>query len=64
MSDITKCDNNKCPLRAECWRAIAKSNPYWQAYAMFEYEERDGKVVCDSQWYYSKEEESNEEGSV
>jgi len=44
MSDITMCVNKLCPLFDECYRAQAEPNPYWQSYAMFNY---DGTLKCD-----------------
>lgn len=46
MADITICENKTCPLRAICYRATAKPDPYWQSFCKFEY--KDGK--CDYFW--------------
>lgn len=36
MVDITKCNNNQqCPLREKCYRAVASASPY-QSYQVFE----------------------------
>lgn len=33
MADITMCENKTCPLRAICYRATAKPDPYWQSFS-------------------------------
>lgn len=45
MPDISMCNNGACPSRYDCFRYMAKPDPYWQAYATFEYD-RTGK--CES----------------
>ena len=35
MPDISMCSNSKCELKENCYRFIAKPNPYRQAYAEF-----------------------------
>ncbi len=32
MADISMCANKTCPLRHQCYRYMAKENPYRQAY--------------------------------
>lgn len=34
MADITKCSNNKCKIKEQCYRYTAKDD-YWQSYAEF-----------------------------
>jgi hypothetical protein len=43
MADITKCSTPDCPLAATCYRKIAVSNPYQQAWGNFPYT----KNKCD-----------------
>lgn len=38
MPDITLCQDNKCPRRELCYRAVAKAS-YWQSYF--------GRKPCD-----------------
>lgn len=33
---ITKCDNERCPSAAKCYRVTAPDHPYWQSWAHFE----------------------------
>jgi len=40
MPDITMCDNQKCPLRNTCFRALAQPSA-WQSWSVFE--EHNGK---------------------
>ncbi len=47
MTDITKCANQHCPLRAKCHRATARDDPDNQSWAMFAPED-DG--VCNDLW--------------
>ena len=42
MSDISKCANDTCPLRKDCYRFTAPPG-YWQLYNA--YQHKDGK--CD-----------------
>ena len=39
MADISKCKGENCPIRETCYRYIAKSNPYAQAWSIFEYKD-------------------------
>lgn len=34
-TDITKCENEKCSLKKQCFRYTSKPE-YWQSYALFE----------------------------
>ena len=36
MSDITKCTNDRCPIKHTCYRWTAPADPIWQSYAYFE----------------------------
>ena len=49
MADISKCCNNKCPKREECYRYRVKPNPYRQAYSEFKPEMNCFKKI-DSGW--------------
>ncbi len=35
-SDITKCANEKCQFKEECFRYTCKGESYWQSYSTFE----------------------------
>ena len=37
MSDITKCTNDKCPLKDGCYRWTAPADPLRQSYQHLEY---------------------------
>lgn len=37
MPDISMCQNEKCPLKDNCYRYKAEPNPYRQSYGEFEY---------------------------
>lgn len=50
MPDISMCKNEECPLREKCYRFLAEPDPYWQTYADFKYEIKDGEVHCDYFW--------------
>jgi hypothetical protein len=39
MSDIAKCQDNKCPSRLMCYRFTAPANEYRQSYGLFNREE-------------------------
>jgi len=47
MTDITKCINEKCPIRDKCYRHTAKDGVYEQSYSYFEYKDDD----CEYFWY-------------
>jgi len=49
MPDISCCINEECPLRSKCYRATAKWDDY-QSVARFQYQEYEGKVMCDWFW--------------
>lgn len=48
MADITMCNNKKCPLRHECYRYMAKENPFRQAY--FIDINRNNTRECPEHW--------------
>lgn len=48
MSDITKCQDDKCPARLMCYRFTAPANEYRQAYGLFNREEDADN--CDMFW--------------
>jgi len=47
MSDISMCENETCPKRAQCYRFTAKPTPYRQAYGDFTPDERG---ECEYFW--------------
>lgn len=47
MPDISMCTAHSCPLKTECYRYMAKPNPFRQAYSNFSYNEKEG---CDDFW--------------
>lgn len=47
MSDITKCTNEKCPLKDKCWRWLAPSDSLWQSVAKFEFKADDSGITCE-----------------
>jgi len=46
MPDISMCENNKCPLRKNCYRFLARAG-YVQVYSDFA---PDEKGKCDGYW--------------
>ncbi len=49
--DISKCKNNKCPLKEHCYRWTSPADPFWQSYSDFKFRIlEDGKVDCDYYW--------------
>ncbi len=51
MSDISKCKNEKCPLKEHCYRYTASANEHWQSYSDFEFKIlEDGRVDCEYYW--------------
>lgn len=47
MPDIAMCTNKECPKRNKCYRYIAKSEPYFQAYCNFK---PNKKGECEYFW--------------
>jgi len=39
MADITMCSNKACPLRARCYRAMARVSPLWQSWKEYDKDE-------------------------
>lgn len=52
MSDISKCENTRCPLSKSCWRFNAPSNELWQAYQDFTFttDKKTGEIKCEDYW--------------
>jgi hypothetical protein len=48
MSDIAKCQDNKCPSKLMCYRFTAPASEYIQAYCDFNREEDANN--CDMFW--------------
>jgi hypothetical protein len=36
MADISKCSNDKCPIKHTCYRWTVPADPLWQMYSRFE----------------------------
>jgi hypothetical protein len=47
MPDISKCENEECPLKEKCYRYTATPSPGLQSYSYFKPDE-EGK--CDAFW--------------
>lgn len=39
MSDIAKCQDNKCPSKLMCYRYTAPASEVWQSYGVFNREQ-------------------------
>lgn len=55
--DISKCENETCPLKERCYRFTATPNEYRQSYAKFQIDDESGE--CSGFWdnfEYKKEE--------
>jgi len=48
MADISKCENEECPSKLQCYRYTVEANEYWQTYADFEVKEGEDK--CEYFW--------------
>lgn len=48
MSDIAKCEDNKCPSKLMCYRYTAPASEHRQSYGIFNREE--DAVNCDMFW--------------
>lgn len=48
MSDIAKCEDNKCPSKLMCYRFTAPANEHRQSYGIFNREE--DAVNCEMFW--------------
>lgn len=53
MQDISKCSNNKCPFRKNCWRWECPASG-WQSYS--EYPTPKKEADCDGYYPMSKNE--------
>ena len=58
MADISKCDDNLCPVKDRCYRWTAKANPHWQSYIRTQHK---GKHGCDYYWENDKRKYKNNE---
>lgn len=38
MADVTKCSNEDCPIKMDCFRHTAQDNNYRQPYSSFKFE--------------------------
>jgi hypothetical protein len=47
--DISKCANNRCPLRDRCYRFTSLPSD-WQSYADFEFIATEEGVECEYFW--------------
>lgn len=48
MADISKCENEGCPLRFQCYRYMAVANELWQSYHPYDYnEDSNGEISCE-----------------
>jgi len=47
MADITMCVNEDCPMSKTCYRKTAIASRH-QSMALFEWEEKNGKIECES----------------
>jgi hypothetical protein len=47
MADMTLCTNKTCPQRSNCKRATTKSEPLYQSYMEFKWDEKEG---CEFQY--------------
>lgn len=56
MPDITKCANNDCPLRHDCWRFTSEPIEM-QSNAKFEFYVTDSETLCD---YYMQKDSGTE----
>ncbi|MDD4984097.1 MAG: hypothetical protein PHH82_04655 [Candidatus ainarchaeum sp.] len=48
MPDISKCTDEKCPSKQECYRWNSKPYEYGQSYGDFKHDKKTGK--CTSFW--------------
>lgn len=53
MSDIAKCEDNKCPSRLMCYRFTAPASEFRQSYGIFNREEDANN--CDMFWNNKQE---------
>jgi hypothetical protein len=50
MADITMCEGNNCPIKANCFRFTAHKDEMWQSYANFEYKGGCPFFVNNKDW--------------
>jgi hypothetical protein len=49
MADISKCKGTGCPIKETCYRYLAPSNDFWQAY-LTEVPYNHAADSCDHYW--------------
>ena len=63
MPDISKCENEECPLKKKCYRYTATPSPGLQSYSYFK-PDKDGK--CEAYWpqfkHYKDESKDRHDG--
>ena len=60
MADISKCANENCKIKGECYRYTAKEG-YWQSYMMFgDNKEIKDKKECKDFWQDRRKGNGNE----
>jgi hypothetical protein len=48
MPDISKCMNQECPLRRECYRYTCVPSQFNQSYQLYQFNtSKTGKVTCE-----------------
>lgn len=51
MSDLTKCEGKKCPIKDKCYRYTSKSGEYQQSWFTKEpFKIKKGVFKCDMFW--------------
>ncbi len=63
MPDITMCSNDECPKKEDCYRATAKPNPLWQAWATFTFAISKEDFFCSNFIPLTTPKEKNEHRS-
>jgi hypothetical protein len=58
MSDIAKCQDDKCPSREACYRFTAPASDFWQSYGNFNREE--DATNCDMFWRNEQDRDGKE----
>ena len=49
MADITKCTNEDCPIKEDCFRWIAKPKEHRQSFQKFSFKiDKNKKANCDN----------------
>lgn len=61
MADISKCSNEHCPLRYDCYRFTVEPNSFYQSYTAFTptvTERNDGgKDIISCEWFIDNKKE-------